>query len=203
MRDVFAFKVVIGLVVIVVIGLSVGLPSMAMGPDEDFKQGTELLKKGQLEPAIAAFTRAINADPSYVEAYNNRGLAYYEQGKFDRAETDFLMALDLDPDNEIANSNLGILYFEKGSYEKAIEHLEEAVGAKRKTKPHDAVILRNLAFIYKKMGYEEKAESLTQAATSIERNSSTSSYFSDQYLQRTVGTRGADHVLVIKIWQRR
>ena len=60
--------------------------------------------------AADKFSRAIEADPQYAEAYFNRGLAYEEMGKFDLAETDYRKALSL-----------------RENYEKAIEGLNRVL----------------------------------------------------------------------------
>ena len=43
------------------------------------------------------FDRAIELDPNYPDALNNRGLAYTGKGQYDRAIQDFDRALRLDP----------------------------------------------------------------------------------------------------------
>ena len=37
---------------------------------------------------LQTITKAIELNPNYVEAYNNRGVAYDKQGEFDRAIED-------------------------------------------------------------------------------------------------------------------
>lgn len=175
----------------------------ALDPTEFFRQGSIYLEQGKLGPAIVAFTEAIQQDASYVEAYNNRALAYYEQGNNDQAQADFLKALELDPDNEIANSNLGILLFEKGDYENAIAYLERAIDTTKQFKPHHAVIFRNLAFVYEKIGIEDKAEISIETALAIERNCNKNIGLTGQCSERSTGRGGIDHVLVLKVWPKK
>jgi Flp pilus assembly protein TadD len=47
--------------------------------------------------AIAHFSRAIELNPSYVEAYTNRGASKNAMGDFDGALTDLNKVLALDP----------------------------------------------------------------------------------------------------------
>ncbi len=175
----------------------------ALDPSKLFKQGTAYLEQGKLELAVVAFTRAIKENASYVEAYNNRALAYYAQGKDDRAKADLLKALLLDPDNEIANSNLGILLFEEEDYEDAITHLERAIGNGRQLKPYHAAILRNLAFIYQRVGLQDKAEISIKTALAIEQSYNKDKVAADRYTETGLGTNGPDHVLVLKVWSKR
>ena len=40
----------------------------------DYNQGVDLYKAGQYERSLAAFKRAVSADPNYTDAYYNMGL---------------------------------------------------------------------------------------------------------------------------------
>jgi len=52
-----------------------------------FKKANEI-RAGRQEEAIALYTKAIEADPLFAEAYFNRGLSYAEMYDFERAEAD-------------------------------------------------------------------------------------------------------------------
>jgi len=69
--------------------------------DKLYNQGTELLKKGQYDQAIANFDKAIEINPRYAEAYNNRGIAYTKKGQYDKAISDYNKAIELDPTNDM------------------------------------------------------------------------------------------------------
>ena len=53
--------------------------------------------KGDLDGAIADYTKAIEIDPRNAEAYKNRGLALLTKGRDQEAEQDFKKAIELDP----------------------------------------------------------------------------------------------------------
>jgi len=62
-------------------------------------------KQDDLPKAIADYTRAIRLDPKYVDAYANRGYAYYMQKDYERALADFDKILELDPSNARAKKS--------------------------------------------------------------------------------------------------
>ena len=51
-------------------------------------QGQSQHVKGDSQAAIAAYTQAINLNPNYAEAYNSRGLAYFDLGNKQAAIAD-------------------------------------------------------------------------------------------------------------------
>jgi tetratricopeptide (TPR) repeat protein len=73
--------------------------------------------QGDLDQAIAYYTRAIAEDPSLASAYNNRGAAYLERGgqnDLQRAVSDFGQAIELDPTFAAPYFNRGLAYFALG-----------------------------------------------------------------------------------------
>ena len=64
--------------------------------------------------AIVDFTKAIELNPDYAIAYNNRGVAYYLKKEYESAIVDFTKAIELNPDYAIAYNNRGMAYGVKG-----------------------------------------------------------------------------------------
>jgi Flp pilus assembly protein TadD len=60
-------------------------------------RGQEFRKRGDLNAAIADFTKAIEQQPQMAFFYVDRGAALREIGKDDEAEKDFARAVELDP----------------------------------------------------------------------------------------------------------
>lgn len=81
-----------------------------------FDTGTGHLKEGRFDEAIAALSQAIDLEPEYAEAYNNRGLAYYEKKQYAQALEDFKQVITIWPNDEKAHNNLALVYFEQGDY---------------------------------------------------------------------------------------
>jgi len=51
------------------------------------------------------YTRAIELDSSYADAYNNRGYTYYMQEEYELAIADYDRAIELDPKHPLAYAN--------------------------------------------------------------------------------------------------
>jgi tetratricopeptide (TPR) repeat protein len=67
--------------------------------------------KGDRNHAIADFTQAIQFDPSYVEAYNNRGLTYEALDRRAEAIADFRKAQSIDSGDQVSKQQLRMLGF--------------------------------------------------------------------------------------------
>lgn len=66
-------------------------------PDVFFNVGVLFLNQGKTDDAIAYFTKAIAADPKYVDGYFQRGLAYFGQQKIAEAKADLAKVVELAP----------------------------------------------------------------------------------------------------------
>ncbi len=65
--------------------------------ENHFNQGVTNYEAGNLEQAIADYTKALELDPGFVPAYYNRGLALANSGELEQAIRDFGRYLDLVP----------------------------------------------------------------------------------------------------------
>src|SRR5438105_6394118 len=68
-------------------------------------EGVAHRKAGHYEDAISDYTQALQLDPKYAFAYNNRGFAYYNLKQYDKALADYDQALQLDPKHAFAYNN--------------------------------------------------------------------------------------------------
>jgi len=75
---------------------------------------------GQLDVALENFNKSILYDPTYENAYSNRGIVYCMKGKFDLAIQDFNKAIELKPKYLEALQNRGIAFAQTGQLDKAI-----------------------------------------------------------------------------------
>ncbi len=77
-----------------------------------------------LELAVADYGKAIELDPQYAKAYNNRGNAYATLGEEESALEDYSKALELDRNLHLVYFNRGLLHYRVGDHEQAIADLE-------------------------------------------------------------------------------
>ena len=67
-----------------------------------------------------AFTKAIEINPNYAEAYHERGLAYDAIGEYDRAISDYNKAIEINPKYEKAYNHRRLAKSAKGRNDRAI-----------------------------------------------------------------------------------
>ena len=93
-----------------------------------FIRGTAYFRKGDVERALADYSRgfAINPDQP-AGAYNERGLILRRKGDLDRAFADFNKAIELDPKLAAAYSNRGLIHRAKGELDRAIADHTKAI----------------------------------------------------------------------------
>jgi tetratricopeptide (TPR) repeat protein len=91
--------------------------------------GLALLYKKDYLSAVRAFSDALALESTFVEARNNRGVAWLQMGKWEDAEADFQAVLDGPPTPEKVNAhyNLGLLYEKQSRYADAERELSLAV----------------------------------------------------------------------------
>ena len=91
------------------------------------KNGNTLADQGNYSDAIADYSKAIAADPTYAPAYCNRGIALYMLGKPQEAIADFTKTITLDPSNAPAYNNRGLALDKQGKQQESIAEYAKAI----------------------------------------------------------------------------
>ena len=118
---------------------------------------------GNVDQAIAAFTKAAGQDPKYALAYAGLGEAYLQKAR-DTSEKRFATlanqnaeyAVQLDGRLALVHSVLGRVQSDAGRQKDAIQEFQRAM----ELAPANAEAPRELADVYKKLGRFDEAEAL-------------------------------------------
>lgn len=89
-----------------------------------FHEGNNLVKEGKLQDAVGAYTQSIEKYAKHSNAYEQRGLAYYELGDNENAIKDFETSIGLYFGNTQAHFHLGKIAMTMDDYQKAIVHFQ-------------------------------------------------------------------------------
>jgi tetratricopeptide (TPR) repeat protein len=90
-------------------------------------RGSKALNRRDFEHAIEHFTRAIDLDPKFAEAYNQRAIALYLLERFDDCKEDCRRAVEHMPCHFGAWAGLGHCHAHQGELAEALEAYERAI----------------------------------------------------------------------------
>ncbi len=89
--------------------------------------GLDALASERFEAALEAFTRAIERDPEYAEAWNRRATTYYLVDRYRDSLDDIERVVELEPRHFGALAGRGLCLRALGHTAEAIEALERAL----------------------------------------------------------------------------
>ena len=98
-----------------------------MSASEYYNYGLEHIKKGGFDEAIAAWERALELEPTMINAYEKLAKAYYTQGKLTKAGEIYRKELTLKPDDPLIYHSLGVVYRMNEQFEDAIKMQTQAL----------------------------------------------------------------------------
>jgi tetratricopeptide (TPR) repeat protein len=90
-------------------------------------KGVQALNGHRYDEAVEHFTQAIQIDPEFAEAWNQRAVAFYLMEKYRRSLADAHRAVALNPYHFGAWSGIGHCYAHVGKYIEAIEAYQRAL----------------------------------------------------------------------------
>jgi tetratricopeptide (TPR) repeat protein len=76
---------------------------------------------------MADFSRVIELNPRFGNAYVYRGLIHYHKGDLDRAIWEYNRALEINPKDDVAYADRGLAYYYKRDYDRALADLNRAI----------------------------------------------------------------------------
>ncbi len=102
--------------------------------------GSFLLKRGQVNEAIAHFEKALVLQPDDAMTHNYLGNALHDKGRTEEAIRQYQETIRLKPDYAEAHNNLAVAFLNEGQIEEAIRQYQEVL----RLKPDYAEVRNNL-----------------------------------------------------------
>ena len=93
----------------------------------ELEKGNNFYFRKDYQNAINSYTNAINIQPNFAEAYNNRGNAYTNLKNFQAALNDLQTAVRYNSVDARIHNNLGNVYLEMENYGAAINSYTQAI----------------------------------------------------------------------------
>ncbi|MCB0166741.1 MAG: tetratricopeptide repeat protein [Anaerolineae bacterium] len=94
---------------------------------EQFNRADVYNEQEQYDKAIEEYSKAIELDPQYVDAYNYRGIAYANSEQYEKAIVDYNTAIELNPKYRWSYFNRGNAYRGQELYDEAIADFKKAI----------------------------------------------------------------------------
>ncbi|PXW89758.1 tetratricopeptide repeat protein [Nitrosomonas sp. Nm84] len=110
--------------------------------------------------AIAAYARALEEKPDYVEVHNGLGVIYSIQGRYELSLQHFHKAIEISPKETYLYNNLGYAYLTQGNEAEAVKSLEKAL----LLDPENERARLNLAVAHERIDLTDKTASLQAAS---------------------------------------
>lgn len=138
-----------------------------------FTVGEVYGRKGEYHKAMQAYQKALEIDPSIVEARINLGALYARCGRFGDAMTEYKQALAIDPASVELRNNMGNLYAKQGLFQQAEEEYQEA----KRLAPYSPKPYFNLGNIYLEQGFYPQAVKQYEIALRLDPDYESASYY--------------------------
>src|SRR4051812_46427930 len=107
-------KLMIGLLTL---SVSVCLGQTLRKAEDYYQRGLVRYEKGDVEGAIADYSKAIEMYPKYASAYNSRAAARKTKGDIDGAIADYNKAIELSPEIALPYYYRGFIFLEKQDFD--------------------------------------------------------------------------------------
>ncbi|KAA3639821.1 MAG: tetratricopeptide repeat protein [Bacteroidetes bacterium] len=128
-----------------------------------FNQAKDYGDQKDFKNAAKYYLKAIKADNTFIEAYDNLGLTYRRLGDLENAEKYYKKSIELFPEGKMARQNLAVVYSMSNRYDNAVSVYKEII----KLDPEDPEGYFGLANTYLQISEFDKALENGQVALDI------------------------------------
>jgi tetratricopeptide (TPR) repeat protein len=94
---------------------------------KEFQRSEKSVRSGNFQSAVEHLKKALEIDPTFVQAHNNLGASYIQLNQYESAVTEFRKAIDLNYKMQEPYRNLGLGLFLLGRYPEAELAAREAL----------------------------------------------------------------------------
>ena len=116
-------------------------------PNQEFETAATFVENREYEQAIPILTKLINENPKFLEAFLQRGLAFYYLNELNRAYVDFTKTTKIDSQFAMGYQFSGMVLYRKGLLDDAIVAFDQAI--KNDPELGLAYYNRGMAFLHK------------------------------------------------------
>ena len=102
-------------------------PSPSNNPSVHIEKGVAHYESKEYDQAIAEYSKAIEINPNYADAYYNRGLVYDDLKEYSQAIADYSKAIEINPNYADAYYNRGLIHYNLKEYDQAIADYSQAI----------------------------------------------------------------------------
>ncbi len=116
-----------------------------------YNRGLAYRRIGEIDSAIADYSKSIELKPDYADGFLNRGFAYLFIEEYQKAIEDLSIAISLNSDMENKSycyNNIGFAWLQLGNLQKA----EENMNISAQMNPINSYVFKNLALLEIKKG---------------------------------------------------
>ncbi len=160
------YKRFISNLLLISIFLAISSQSFAQKAKSFFKTGEDFVETENHTDAIKQFTKAIELESDYTDAYVARAISYEALGDLPNAALDYNRLTAIEPKESEFPFNLGRIYFDLGKYEESIDPLNKAIELDKKLMA--AIQIRSIALV--KIGKYQAALADCNRAISLQKN---------------------------------
>ena len=93
----------------------------------DFFRGIGLMYDGKLKKSIIYFSKVIEKNPYFAEAWNKRATVYYMLGQYDKSMFDIKTTLELEPRHFGAMDGMISIFLKQEKFKEAIAIYDEII----------------------------------------------------------------------------